>query len=313
MFAWTDKDLDPEQEAAIKCDGNVFLVACPGSGKTRALTYKIAYELSRLRSQKKRVIAITYTHRAADEIHERIEALGVDATQLWIGTIHSFCLEWILKPYGIYHSELSRGFRVINSHDSERILSELCELYQHPRITYYDCGFYFQKDGYVLSCVSEQKLDSVRAILKSYFEILSQNRQIDFELMLYYAWQLIEKRASISVLLSKMFPFVLMDEYQDTKAIQYAIVASILKSGQGDTKTFIVGDPNQSIFQSLGGFPIAAKEFGEMAAIELVRLELSKNYRSSKRIVTYFGNFNVYATKIESASKDQLYPSTSSS
>ena len=94
----------------------------PGSGKTRTLTYKVAYELSRLESSKQRVVAITYTHRAADEIHERIENLGVDTTQLWIGTIHSFCLEWILKPYGIYNSELSHGFRVINSHDSETIM-----------------------------------------------------------------------------------------------------------------------------------------------------------------------------------------------
>ena len=53
------------------------------------------------------VVAITYTHRAADEIQERIEDLGVDTSGLWIGTIHAFCLEWILKPYGIYSPELA--------------------------------------------------------------------------------------------------------------------------------------------------------------------------------------------------------------
>ena len=159
MFVWTPDELNPEQESAILDPESVFLVACPGSGKTRALTYKIAYEISRLKSDKHFVVAITYTNRAADEIHERVEYLGVDTSQLWIGTIHSFCMEWILKPYSIYHQSLSKGFRVINSHDSENILTELCRPYSHfrPRITYWDCGFYFTAEGYVLSCPDPSK------------------------------------------------------------------------------------------------------------------------------------------------------------
>jgi DNA helicase II / ATP-dependent DNA helicase PcrA len=309
MFVWSEGDLDPEQEAAVNAEGNVFLIACPGSGKTRTLTYKCAYELSKLQSNKQRVIAITYTHRAADEIQERIEALGVDTEQLWIGTIHSFCLEWILKPYGIYHPALCRGFRVINSHDSEEILTELCAPYQQPRITYYDCNFYFEKGGYVLSCTNQGKHAAIHAILKRYFEILEENRQIDFELMLYYAWQLIDGNPSISILLANMFSCILMDEYQDTKGIQYDIVATILKAGKGKTKTFIVGDPNQSIFKSLGGFPIAAADFAAMTGLDLEELELSKNYRSSAKIVAYFGEFNVHDTTIESAAEHHDYPS----
>src|ERR1700679_1001265 len=108
MFVWTPDELNTEQEAAILDDESVFFVACPGSGKTRALTYKIAYEISRLQSDKQFVVAITYTNRAADEIHERVEHLGVDTSQLWIGTIHSFCLEWILKPYSVYQKKLSK-------------------------------------------------------------------------------------------------------------------------------------------------------------------------------------------------------------
>lgn len=99
MFVWNSGDLNPEQEAAVLAPGNIFLTACPGSGKTRTLTYKIAYELSRMTSDKQRIVAITYTNRAADEIRDRIESLGVDTQHLWIGTIHAFCLEWILRPY----------------------------------------------------------------------------------------------------------------------------------------------------------------------------------------------------------------------
>lgn len=308
MFVWSEGDLDPDQELAVKTDGNVFLIACPGSGKTRTLTYKCAYELSKLQSKKQRVIAITYTHRAADEIQERIEALGVDTEQLWIGTIHAFCLEWILKPYGIYHPTLSRGFRVINSHDSEEILTKLC-VDKDSKITYYDCNFYYKKDGYILSCANHGKRAGTQEILAKYFQILEENRQIDFELMLYYAWQLIDRHPSIRVLLANIFSCVLMDEYQDTKEIQYDIVAAILKSGKGATKTFIVGDPNQSIFQSLGGFPIASQDFACMAGLEFKELALSNNYRSSGKIIRYFGEFNVHETQIESAAEHHDYPS----
>lgn len=308
MFVWNEGDLDEEQEVAVRADGNVFLVSCPGSGKTRTLTYKCAYELSRLTSEKQRIIAITYTHRAADEIHERIGALGVNTDQLWIGTIHSFCLEWILKPYGIYHDKLKRGFRVVNSHDTEALFTSFCTPYKSQKLSVYDCSYYATKNGFVLSCW-ETKEATVRKILDEYFRHLEETRQIDFELMLYYAWQLIESRPSISVLLGKIFSWILIDEYQDTKEIQYDIVSAILRAAGGGSRAFVVGDPNQSIFKGLGGFPIERAQFEEMAGSKFQPLQLSKNYRSSKKIVEYFSHFNVYDTGIGPASKDADYPS----
>lgn len=76
MFVWGKNDLNPEQEKAIYNENSILLIACPGSGKTRTITYKIAYELSKLESNKQYIIAITYTNRAADEIKERIELFG---------------------------------------------------------------------------------------------------------------------------------------------------------------------------------------------------------------------------------------------
>ncbi|HBP5605543.1 TPA: ATP-dependent helicase [Pseudomonas aeruginosa] len=309
MFIWDKGDLNVEQEAAILAPGSVFLIACPGSGKTRTLTYKIAYELSRLESNKQFVVAITYTHRAADEIHERIESLGVDTSRLWIGTIHSFCLEWILKPYGVYHEALSRGFRVIDQYEREKILEALCKPYVKPKITFWDCEFYFTETDYVLSCPQTWKHNGLHEILGRYFEILRESRQIDFELILFYAYQLIARHPAISTLLGQLFSFVLVDEYQDTKRIQYSIITAILKAGQGTTKAFIVGDPNQAIYQSLGGYPIAYEDFKAMAGIDIEERELSRNYRSSERIIDYFGNFNVHATLIEAASDAKAYQS----
>jgi len=309
MFNWTSKDLNSEQDAAIKIDGNVFLTACPGSGKTRTLIYKIAFELSKLKSPREFVVAITYTNRAADEIHERVEHLGVDTSQLWIGTIHSFCIEWILKPYGIYHEKLRRGFRVINSHDSEKLLTDLCNTHKSKGIKFWDCSYFYTQEGRVIGCPYEWKHENLNFILDLYYETLSTNRQIDFELILFYSYELIKENPAICTLLSNLFKYILIDEYQDTREIQYTIITSILKAGKGNTKTFVVGDPNQAIYESLGGFPISPEAFKSMSEIELDELSLTQNYRSSDRIIKYFNHFNFYATRIDPASNDKDYPS----
>ncbi len=302
MFVWPPGDLNPEQEAAIKEPGSVFLVACPGSGKTRTLTYKVARLLSTLTSEKQWVIAITYTHRAADEIEERVERLGVGTAQLWIGTIHSFCLDWIIRPYAIYHPDLRDGFKVIDSHDAEVLLTELCAPYASQRVTYWDCGYHFTPAGRVLSCETKKRA-AVGAILDRYHQRLKANRQLDYELILQCAYDLIVKNPTIGVLLNSLLTAVLVDEYQDTKEIQYAILAEILKAGDRKTAAFVVGDPNQAIYGSLGGYAITAAQFGAIANVNFREMELSQNYRSSKRIVGYFANYNVHATKIEAAAK----------
>jgi DNA helicase-2/ATP-dependent DNA helicase PcrA len=309
MFTWPKGTLNGEQEDAIAEAESVFLVACPGSGKTRVLTYKTALELSKLGSSKQFVVAITYTHRAADEIHERIEGLGVDTSRLWIGTIHSFCLEWILKPYGIYHNDLKHGFRVIDTHEREKLLESLCAPYKNPKVTVWDCEFYFDESGYCLSSHKKWLHDSVNEILEAYFRALQETRQIDFELILFRAYELIQKHSEIALILSRLFSLVLVDEYQDTKRIQYSIIASILKAGQGSTRGFLVGDPNQAIFQSLGGFAIDFEDFKAMAGIPMKLFSLSKNYRSSERIILYFGNYNLHDTPIVAASADKAFPS----
>lgn len=309
MTVWANHDLNEPQKEAIREAGSVFLVACPGSGKTRTLTFKIAEELSKLESPRQCLVAITYTHRAADEIKERIERLGVDASRLWIGTIHSFCLEWILRPYGIYHDKLMHGFSVASTNDSEKLLTDLCAPYSSPKVTYWDCGFYFTKDGYTLTCQDSRKHAAIDDILQDYFRALSKDRKIDFELMLYYAYELISKNMSIAKLLSGVFPLILIDEYQDTKEIQYSIVSEILAAGAGQIRAFVVGDPNQAIFQSLGGFAITAQEFAALSGVPFKEAELTHNYRSSERIIDYFGHYDLYGSSIEAASKHKAYPS----
>jgi len=110
-------------------------------------------------------------------------------------------------------------------------------------------------------------------------------------------------------LLSKIFPIILVDEYQDTKQIQYYILGRIISSGQGNTRLFMVGDPNQAIYGSLGGYPIAIGNLRALINIPIVELELSQNYRSSDKVVQYFGHFNFYETTCISAGNHRDYPS----
>ncbi|WP_329751893.1 UvrD-helicase domain-containing protein [Stenotrophomonas maltophilia] len=306
MFVWSASELNPEQTAAVKEPLSVFLVACPGSGKTRTLTYKIAYELSR-RKDKRIVAAITYTHRAADEIQERIEGLGVDTDGLWIGTIHSFCLEWIIKPYGIYIPELARGYTVLDRHDRDMMLERLCA--RHVGVTIWDCDYYFEGDGYRLGCADVRKHDAIKRVLAEFFRELAESRRIDFELILWYSQVLIRRQPHIATLLSKVFSYILVDEYQDTKRIQYELVGAILRAGAGGTRTFVVGDPNQAIYGSLGGYAISVADLRALTGIPIQEMALRLNYRSSGRIIRYFSNFNVHATEIEGAGTILAYPS----
>lgn len=307
MFAWDARDLNEEQENAILAPGSVFLIACPGSGKTRALTYKIAYELSRLQSEGKGVIAITYTNRAAEEIQERIELLGVDTSQLWIGTIHSFCLEWILRPYAVYHDRLKSGFGVISPHDTDAALDEICKD-QGGHVGFYDRGHYFTSAGLVLSGPPYKHV-YISDVLARYHRWLEEHRLLDFELILKCSFELIADRPQIAKLLSSVFAYVLVDEYQDTKQIQYAILGAILRAGDGQLHTFIVGDPNQAIYGTLGGYSIEPDAFANMTGLAFDERRLSCNYRSSARIVRYFEHFKLHENAVVPVGRDRDFAS----
>ncbi|WP_261511766.1 UvrD-helicase domain-containing protein [Chryseobacterium paludis] len=310
MFVWEKGSINDEQENAILEDKSVLLIACPGSGKTRTLTFKIAYELSRLKTDREFVIAITYTNNAADEIKDRIELLGVDTTQLWIGTIHSFCMEWILKPYHLYSDRLKNGFKVCNSFDSEKLLTEICKKYSNPKVTFYDFQYYATINGtYEFTSKTSNQNNHIKAILKEYFSILEKNNQLDFEQILFYAYDLLKTKPVISSILCKLFPFILIDEYQDTKEIQYHIITKILNANKGCSKTLIVGDPNQSIYNSLGGYPMPKNELEKLLGFELKKLILDKNYRSSEVVINYFDHYKTFATPIIAFGNNKDYRS----
>ncbi|HFU76561.1 MAG TPA: ATP-dependent helicase, partial [Arcobacter sp.] len=309
MFFLNPKELNTKQIEAIQENDSVLLIACPGSGKTRTLTYKIAYELSKLKSKKQYIVAITYTNRASDEIKDRIELMGVDTKQLWIGTIHAFCLEWILRPYHLYIPQLKYGFRVINSHDTEKIITDLCTK-ENLDITYWDCGYIITENlKFKCTTYKKDKIPLAKILLKKYFKKLIKEHQIDFELILYYSLKILQQNPSIVKILSNIFPYFIIDEYQDTNGIQYQIISMILNASNKESKLFIVGDPNQSIFESLGGYSISKNDLETLTNLEIKEYMLSDNYRSSSKIINYFDFYKTYTNDIDASGKHKDYQS----
>jgi len=225
------KDLNPEQTTAVKAEGNVLITACPGSGKTRVITHKLAFELEEARQSKKLLIALTYTNRAADEIKRRVEKFNIETSKLWTGTIHSFCLEWIIKPYVGYIPELMAGYTIIDEYESDEIISELKVKYGINR--YANIKRIYNLDG----SFNTNEYRFIR-IIQEYKEAIHADKKIDFDDILYYAYWVLIKYPIISLRLSNLFELICVDEYQDTQELQYSILAEIVKSGENQTRIF---------------------------------------------------------------------------
>lgn len=305
MFVWTEKELNQKQGEIVKNPNSILLVACPGSGKTRTLTYKIAYELEKLENPRKYIIAITYTNKAAEEIKERIELLGVETSQLWIGTIHSFCNEWILKPYFNLIEDLQYGYRIIDAFESEHLLNYFASKIKTERITAWHCNHFATLTG----IEAVQKREPIISILNDYFSHLKKNQAINYEQILWYSYKLLLEHKIISKTLANIFHYILVDEYQDTKKVQYHIISKILKSANGSIKNFIVGDPNQSIFGGLGGYPMEKDELERISSLDYELHHLENNYRSSKRIIEYFDYYKTYSNSIIPSGENSDFPS----
>lgn len=291
--------LNDEQKAAVKQDGNVLLTACPGSGKTRVIIHKLAYELSRLEEgSKKRIAAVTFTVRASEEIFRRLNAMGINCDKIWSGTLHAFCLEWIIKPYSCYLPELQNGFSIADETFCSDLISELKEKYGLQQID--PVNLRFNRDGSFAEPKSVQK-----RLLKEYHEILRSKKLIDFELLLFYSYKILCAYSKIPTTLSKLFKLICVDEYQDTQDLLYAIISIIINAGNGSTSFFLVGDTDQAIYASLGGVAKSMEEIqAELNGTPITPLTLSGNYRSSQKIIDYYTHFQTQSIGIEAVGEN---------
>ena len=280
-------ELNTQQRQVCIDEGNILLKACPGSGKTRTLTYKLAYLVKKYIASQKLNIAITYTNRAADEIKERLERIEISENKVWVGTIHQFCLEFIIRPYTMYHKRLRKGYHIIDEYVTKQYIEEIIE----------ELGIDI---GY-------SKPFEYPEIVEKYQKKLLDEKEIDFNDILSISFDLISDKKFIAENISGIIRTILVDEYQDTNELQYKILSSIVRADKKIQVTF-VGDTDQAIYGGLGGVAKTCDELQKEFGVKFLERKLDGCYRSTQRIVDYYSYFQLKGMKIQAVSdiKDEI-------
>ena len=290
------EDLNPAQrEAVLYCDGPSLVIAGAGSGKTRVLTFKIAYLLSQGMAPWN-ILALTFTNKAADEMKQRIAAQvgGQQAQRLWMGTFHSIFAR-ILR---IEHETIgfSANFTIYDSTDSKSLIKSIVREMQLDEKIY--------KPGAVLAHISSaknqlilpsqylanpklykadqaSKIPATGEIYRRYWQRCRQADALDFDDILVYTYLIFARRPEILAKYEEHFDFVLVDEYQDTNYAQHAIVWQLT---QHKKRVCVVGDDAQSIYSFRGANIDNILTFQKLyEGAKLFKLE--RNYRSTQNIV----------------------------
>lgn len=276
--------LSNEQQDICFSNKNLLVKACPGSGKTRTITYKLAHRIEENPDKVKKLVAITYTNRAAEEIEERIENLGINTERIWTGTIHQFCIEWILKRYRMYTNSLKKGFKIIDERVTERYITSI--------ISYYHYNLHWKNidTGYDRNLRLKEKSTDKKRVIKTYHALLKRNTELDFEQILVTAFNLLKHNPFMANNIRDTIELICIDEYQDTRDLQYAIVEEIANanSNSGFEVNFY-GDPNQAIYGSIGGVAKSLAEINnEFSTLKFQECTLNGCYRSTQRIINYY-------------------------
>ena len=274
--------LNPRQKEAILHKGHVLLSACPGSGKTRVIIGKLLRCVDALEGGTRRAGCITYTNSGVAEIESRLRQLGGSMVEDYaeIGTIHSFCLKNILRPYHRLLYELANGYE-ITPPDCEwfqdvvrRIAREHgLRTWTHERFSMIQRqpnGSLFVPDGITLSAATELCTE------------LADANRISLSDIVFYSLQLVLRFPYVGRDIASRFRWLIIDEFQDTTETQVEIFKSVHVFRR--TEFFAVGDPNQSILGFAGARQDLMEEFGIHvdAKSDIV---LNGNYRCSQKIV----------------------------
>lgn len=267
-----------QQDAVFNSGGNLLIKASPGSGKTRTLVARASYKLDSIPKHKS-IALITYTNAGADEIYSRLEINN----NAFIGTIHSFCLEFILRPFGWIH-KWSRP-KVISFELKELFFEEnpdiiLDKEFGQNKFDELD-KIKYNLDGNLDLDVNWEHEVSLEEVARRYYSFQKEHLVIDFNEILYRSFKLVSEQKFIAKSLSSKFQEILVDEFQDTNLYQYKILKEI--HDNGNCGFFIVGDDKQKIFSFAGAIEDSfSKAKCDFEASEKV---LTETYRSTNNIV----------------------------
>lgn len=273
-------------------DGPLLVVAGPGSGKTRVLTERIRSLLINVPGHF-RVLALTFTNRAADEMRERLSDLGDARQRASIGTLHSFCLE-VLTERGklvgvdgmpnIFEQFKDRKEILLKAIREDPLLDEEINQEEDAKIRGRRVDGWLQTisriKAHPISCaLIDDELD--RRVLDAYDAGLRACNAYDFDDLLVLAYRLLSENPRLADFYRRLYKFVCIDEAQDLNEAQYSVICALC--GDSYKNVMMVGDPKQSIY----GFNTSSPEYMDRFRDEFGAkvIELTANYRSSKAIV----------------------------
>lgn len=285
------KGLNEQQAAAVSFgDGPLLIIAGAGSGKTRVLTYRIAYLLQEKKANPWNILALTFTNKAAAEMRERIESLiGPPARKLWMGTFHSI-FSRILR---VEADKLgySSDFSIYDSDDSERAIKAIMKEMgiDTSEVKPRDVRFRISsaKNELLPPGRFNEKLiknpadETAAQVYPVYLTRLMQSNAMDFDDLLIKPIELFEKHPEVLEKYQKFFRYILIDEYQDTNHAQYK-VARMMAAGHKNIT--VVGDDAQSIY-SFRGADISNILNFKVDYPEAQEIPLEQNYRSTQAIL----------------------------
>ena len=291
------KDLNPEQKKAVECiDGPMLIVAGAGSGKTRVLTSRIAYLIEN-GVPPERILALTFTKKAAGEMKERIALMVGErsARRLWMGTFHSVFIRFLREyaqeigfpaTFTIYDttdsvSAVKTCIKQLNLDDKVYKPKEVLSRISKAKNDLVTPTPYSNGVGGYLEDDKHHKKPEIYRIYAAYCQICRQNGVMDFDDILLYMNILLKKSPAALAAISGRFSHILVDEYQDTNMAQYFILR---KLAAGHQNLCVVGDDSQSIYGFRGAQIQNILNFRkDFPSAKTFRLE--RNYRSTQTIV----------------------------
>ena len=293
---YLDELNNSQRDAVLYCDGPSLVIAGAGSGKTRVLTYKIAYLLEQ-GYKPYNILALTFTNKAAREMKERIaRQVGSQAAQmLWMGTFHSV-FSRILRTQAS-HIGFTSNFTIYDSSDSKSLIRSILKEMKLDEKVY--------KPGMIQGRISKAKnhlilpeayaanrglneedgvlkIPEMRNIYQRYWERCKQSDVMDFDDLLVNTFLLFDRHPEILALYQQQFQYVLVDEYQDTNYAQHAIILQLTKTNQ---RVCVVGDDAQSIYSFRGADIDNILSFSKIYP-DTKLFKLEQNYRSTQSIVS---------------------------
>ncbi len=289
-------ELNESQWGAVReCEHPLLVIAGAGSGKTRVLTYKIAYLLERGYAPWE-VLALTFTNKAAKEMNERISSIvGVGKSRgLWSGTFHSIFAR-ILRAESQFIG-FENNFTIYDSSDARSLIKSIIKELKLDDKTYKPSKVQgrisdaknrlmlpqvYAADTHMTSRDARDNMPDVHRIYTEYFKRCRTSRAMDFDDLLLYTFLLFDKAEEVRKKYAQRFRYILVDEYQDTNYAQHAIVNLLTKDNH---HICVVGDDAQSIYSFRGANIDNILQFNRQYP-EAITLKLERNYRSTQNIV----------------------------